>query len=678
LVLLDIGPRTGVPFTLDTTLEISGLNLGGPGLRLEVVGVGSFPCVATTRTAADCPMAARSIPPGRYDVFLRDAGGSSRLRAGLLVVNPQPVLQSCTPDDFDPNFNRTLRITGTGFVGAVRVRFLDGGGVMMGGPMAATVSGGTRIVTESPVLPGLAGPLSATVQITNGDGQEAVAGIAVSVDARVGDTRTIDGTGNNLGQASLGGADIHLRRAVAPDYADGISTPAGAGRPGARAVSSAVADQPAPVPNAQGASDFLWQWGQFLDHDIDLTPAASPPQPLDIPVPRGDPIVDTGSAGGVVLGFDRSVHDPSTGTGPGNPRQQLNRITSWIDASNVYGSDDARASELRTRDGTGRLRTSAGNLLPLNVRGFDNAPTAADPGLFLAGDVRANEQVGLTALHTLFVREHNRVADDLRARNPHLSGDEVYEAARRRVGAEMQVITDREFLPLLLGPGALSPYAGYDASVVASVSNVFSTACYRLGHSTVSGRLLRLDAFFTPRRIPDEGGIDPVLRGLAAQRAEEIDLFVVDDLRNFLFGPPGAGGLDLAALNIQRGRDHGLPGYNDCRERLGLPRRSSFAEVSSDPAVQARLAAAYAGVDEIDAWVGGLAEDHLPGAMVGELVFTVLRDQFERLRDGDRFWYRNVFSGDALAELEATTLADVIRRNTAIAGEIADDVFRVP
>ena len=256
--------------------------------------------------------------------------------------------------------------------------------------------------------------------------------------------------------------------------------------------------------------------------------------------------------------------------------------------------------------------------------------------MFLAGDVRANEQVGLAALHTLFVREHNRLAGRIAAGHPGLDGDQVYELARALVGAEVQVITYREFLPLLLGPGALPAYGGYDPAVDAGIANEFAHAGYRLGHSLLSDTLLRLDAngeeigaghlalkdaFFDPTRITGEGGIDPVLRGLAGQTSQNLDVRLVDGVRNFLFGPPGAGGLDLASLNIQRGRDHGLASYNDTREAYGLARAASFSDVSSDPEIAARLEAAYASVDDIDLWVGGLAEDHVADG-VGVGLFT--------------------------------------------------------
>jgi hypothetical protein len=507
---------------------------------------------------------------------------------------------------------------------------------------------------------------------------------------RPGEFQSIDGSGNNPGDPEMGAAHTPLRRAVATGYADGLSAMAGAGRPGPRTISNLVVDQPESRPNGLGASDFLWQWGQFLDHDIDLTDGTDPPEPANIPIPAGDAWFDPDGTGSAMLPFNRSLYDSDTGSD--SPRQQVNEITAWIDASNVYGSDVERALALRTNDGTGRLRTSEGGLLPFNTEGLANAG-GSGPTLFLAGDVRANEQVGLTALHTLFVREHNRLAEQIAAEQPRLSGEEIYQRARRTVIAEMQVITYREFLPALLGPDPLPPYRGYDPSVDASIANVFSTAAYRFGHSALSETLLRLDengdevaaghlalrdAFFAPQRITDEGGIDPILRGLASQVCQSIDAYVIDDVRNFLFGPPGAGGFDLAALNIQRGRDHGLPSYNDVRAGLGLARAESFADVSSDPELQSRLAEAYGDVDAIDAWLGGLAEDPLPGAMVGELVATVVREQFRVLRDGDRFWYANTLDAQQRDQLERTRLADVIRRNTGIAGELPDDVFRVP
>ena len=256
----------------------------------------------------------------------------------------------------------------------------------------------------------------------------------------------------------------------------------------------------------------------------------------------------------------------------------------------------------------------------------------------------------------------------------------------------MQSITYREFLPALLGPGALAPYRGYDETVDARIANSFSAGAYRFGHSALSPFLQRVaadgneigegalplrDAFFSPDRIRNEGGIDPVLRGLASQLHQKIDLLIVDDVRNFLFGPPGSGGFDLASLNIQRGRDHGLPSYAVAREAYDLPPARGFADISRDPSVQAALASAYADVADVDLWVGGLAEDSVPGGHLGPLFTRMLAEQFEALRDGDRHWYARTLPPRKLRSIEATRLSDVIRRNTEIADELPDDVFRL-
>lgn len=531
----------------------------------------------------------------------------------------------------------------------------------------------------------------------------ALAVVATSLPATTGahaqgrdvEWRTIDGSGNNPSNETMGTSGTNLMRLGKARYSGGATPVTDPTIPSARVISNRASAQVGTIPNTDAASDFMWQWGQFLDHDIVLTQAASPAEPMFITVPTGDPFFDPGGTGTVVMSMNRSAYDPGTGTKPKNPRQQVNTITTFIDASNVYGSDAGRAAALRTNDGTGRLASSSsGRYLPFNTAGLPNAGGTGS-NLFLAGDVRANEQVYLTAMHTLFMREHNRLAREIAAADPTLTGDEVYERARKIVGAEMQVITYNEFLPVLLGPVALAPYTGYDPTVDATISNEFSVAAYRYGHSQLSSTLLRLDAslnetnnvplrdaFFNPSLISVDGGLDTMMRGLANQLAQDIDTRLVDDVRNFLFGAPGQGGFDLASLNIERARDHGLPRLNDTRQAIGLPKLTSFSDLTSDPAIQAALAELYGNVGNVELWIGGLAEDHVAGALVGETFRTILIDQFTRLRDGDRFWYQNdVFftSKPALmAGLQSTTLAALIRRNTRAGAELQDNVFLVP
>ncbi|MCB1209461.1 MAG: hypothetical protein KDK97_09050 [Verrucomicrobiales bacterium] len=497
--------------------------------------------------------------------------------------------------------------------------------------------------------------------------------------------RTYDGTANS--SRDWGIADIEYLRKSRPAYADGANTPSGPTRPNAREISNAVAAQSESRPAMNGASDYMWVWGQFLDHDLDETPSIDPPEYFDIAIPSGDSSFDPNGTGIQVIPLNRSYYNMVKGV-----REQVNAITAFIDASQVYGSDARRAEALRTLDGTGRMKTSEGDLLPFNLDGLDNVPSAQIPSLFVAGDVRVNEQVGLIALHTVFMREHNYWADTLRAANPSMSDEELYQSARCIVAAEMQAITWREFLPVLLGPKWSGPYRGYRPTVNPGISTEFGVAAYRLGHSMVNSQVLRLDAnrqkiaaghlslknaFFSLQPILDDG-IDPILRGFAFQLSQNVDNLIIDDLRNFLFGQPGTGGLDLAALNIQRGRDHGVGSLNQVRSAMRLRPYRTFAEINPDAEVQARLAAAYPSVNDIDLWVGGLAESHRPGAMVGSTFFAILKDQFDRLRSGDRFWYERYLTKPMVAMIHEQSLDVILRRNTGIGEELPRNVWRVP
>ena len=478
------------------------------------------------------------------------------------------------------------------------------------------------------------------------------------------DVQTFDGTGNNPANDDLGAAHTAFIRVAAPDYADGVSALAGEDRLSAREISNLVFDQQESIESTRGLTNLVWQWGQFIDHDITAT-AEGDVEAL-IAVATGDEHFDPFATGVATIGFTRS--GVADGTGVDTPAQQVNEITAFLDGSMVYGSDTETADSLRSFVG-GRLATSDGDLLPRDDRGF-----------FLAGDHRVNEQHGLIAMHTLWVREHNRIADEIAAADPTLDDEAVFQRARRRVIAQIQAITFNEYLPQLIGRDAIERYEGYDPTIDPSISNLFATAAFRYGHTSLPGELARLnndgsvaetgpvalrDAFFNPTAIVD-GGIDTILKGLASTAQQEIDTHLVDDVRNFLFGPPGSGGFDLAALNIQRGRDHGLPDYNTAREAMGLERIESFADISDHVAVQDKLASAYETVDDIDVWVGMLAEDHVRGGSVGELAAAVIADQFTRLRDGDRFWYQNLVSPERAGEIGSTRLSDVIERNTGL------------
>jgi len=504
------------------------------------------------------------------------------------------------------------------------------------------------------------------------------------------DIQSLDGSGNNLVHPEWGGVGQQFLRISDEAYADGISSPAGMNRPSARTVSNALSVSPEEgIASDRDLTAFVYAWGQFLDHDMILTRQASSAGSLPIVVPTGDPWFDPSSTGQVVIPVSRSLYDSKTGIGPGNPRQQINTITAFIDGSQIYGVDPERAAALRTFEG-GRMKTGTGNLLSFNTEGFNNdndAHRLPDDELFLAGDVRANENPELLSLQILFVREHNQIAARAAREHPNWNDEELYQFARRTVIAELQKITYDEFIPALLGRDALPAYQGYRPDVNPGIATEFSTAAFRLGHSMLGDDIEFLDndgeetreaialrdSFFNPA-IVQETDVDPILKYLASDNAQEIDTLVVDDVRNFLFGEPGQGGFDLAAMNIQRGRDHGLADYNSVREAYGLPRVISFDQITANSALQSALAATYGSVDNIDLWIGGLAEDHLPNSSLGITFTRILIDQFTRLRDGDRFWYQNVLSADTVREVQSASLADIVHRNTDLTS-LQENVF---
>lgn len=481
----------------------------------------------------------------------------------------------------------------------------------------------------------------------------------------ISDVRPIDGTNTNPDQPDWGSTSQTLLRLADANYADGIGDMANS-LPNPREISNTVSQQTAEMPNSFGLSDMFWAWGQFIDHDLDLTEAGETDY-VPIEVPAGDPYFDPTGSGEAVIPFTRV--DPADGSGEADPRAYHNEITSFLDASMVYGSDSETAASLR--DDNGKLLLSDENLV-----------IETGEGSVLAGDVRAGENVALTSLHTLFAREHNRLVDELAQIDPDLGSEELFQAARQRVEAQIQAITFNEFLPALLGEDAIPRYNGYDPDVNPGIAVEFSTAAFRFGHSLISSEVQRLnedgtvidagnlalaEAFFSPEEIAANGGIEPILRGIADGTAQELDTMVVEDIRSFLFGQPGSGGLDLASINIQRGRDMGVASYNDLREAVGLERAESFSDITSDPSIALRLEELYGSVDLVDAWIGGLAEDPHGNGVIGETFGTIILDQFLRIRDGDPYWSQNSdLPRDEIRELWDTTLADVIEANSDI------------
>ncbi|CAK1588655.1 unnamed protein product [Parnassius mnemosyne] len=549
--------------------------------------------------------------------------------------------------------------------------------------------------------------------------------------------RSVDGSCNNFAHPTWGTSLSAFRRILFPIYENGFSQPVGWNKnikyngynlPSARLISTAIISTKEISEDIE-ISHMVMQWGQWLDHDLDhALPSvssqtwdgvdckktcdyAAPCFPID--VPEGDPRISNRRC----IDFIRTSSVCGSGMtsvlfGKLQPREQINQLTSFIDASQVYGFEKAVAEDLRDlTNENGLLRVGATfpgrkPLLPtIGINGMDCRRNLEESNrnCFVAGDIRANEQIGLAAMHTIFMREHNRIATKLKAINPFWDGDRVYQEARKIVGAEIQFITYEHWLPLVLGPEGvqqLGEYKGYNSKINPSISNVFATAALRFGHSMINpvlhrydenfepipqGHLLLRYAFFSPWRLVDEGGVDPLLRGMFTTPAKlkTPTQNLNSELTEQLFHTAHAVALDLAAINIQRGRDHGLPPYTKWRDFCNMTEVNTFDELAteiSDKNVRDKLEELYGSVHNIDVWVGGILEDQVEGGKVGPLFRCILIEQFRRLRDGDRFWYENPtnFKPQQLQQIKETSLARILCDNGDNIDTIGENVFLLP
>jgi len=320
----------------------------------------------------------------------------------------------------------------------------------------------------------------------------------------------------------------------------------------------------------------------------------------------------------------------------------------------------------------------------------------------VAGDVRVNEQPMLTVQHTVWVREHNRVASQLRRINPGWRGEKLFQETRRIVIAQWQHIVYNEWLPHLLGTDYMSVFnilpltegysLDYDPDFDPRIHNEFATAAFRFGHTLITPnvvgkdgrgrnvtRIDLKDAFDDTTVVQGNNFLEDTTRGLSRDRVPAHDANFVEDVTNFLFD--ATGGLDLTALNIQRGREHGIPGYNEYRDRCksassNFGKARDFGELTrggwlTDRQVR-RLRDAYRDVDDIDLFLGGTIESAHSKGLVGPTFKCIIGDQFTRLKRGDRFWYEHGddsqtrFSQAQLRELRKTSLARVMCDNTDI------------
>lgn len=533
--------------------------------------------------------------------------------------------------------------------------------------------------------------------------------------------RSADGRCNNLLYPTLGSRGATQSRYLPPKYEDGITQPrnlSGTGKPllSPRLISNEMFQGPhpgKPTPKDRKLSLMTFTWGQFMIHDVVLTPVSTNEDGeelkccdedadhldcLPIDIPPDDPHFRGRQN---CMSFSRSIPAESyDGCAPGH-REQVNRLTSFIDAGNVYG--DSLLSHALLNAPHGYLNTTKYNLLPpggvcktlSNDR--DHCP--------IAGDERVSENPALGGMHVLWVRLHNQIVRQL-AKNKSWSSYKIFQETRKILGAMMQLITYKHYLPKILSPRTIARRnlslkehgyeTRYDQEIDPSVKNVVAAAAYRFGHSMIPPELGYLfhdmtrrtfkleDTLLDPHLVVTQRGVylPDLIRFVLRNSSRLVDREIESAVRNNLFVDNQGLSFDLGAFNIQRGRDHGLPPYADWRKHCGLSVPTTFEHLEDhDIHTREKLSNVYELVTDIDVFVGGLSELPEEGSVLGPVFNCLIGKQFRDLKFGDRYWFENPgvggFTPDQLKVIRSVTLASVICSVLDI-GEIQRDAFEIP
>ncbi|KAM9854893.1 dual oxidase 1 [Aulostomus maculatus] len=526
-----------------------------------------------------------------------------------------------------------------------------------------------------------------------------------------------DGWYNSLGDPRRGAVGSHQVRLVPAHYWDGVYQPVQEPLlPNPRELSRLLAGGPSGLPSALNQTVLCLFFGYHVVFEIinSRTPGC-PPEYMNIPVPKGDPVFDPTATGKVLLPFQRGPWDKESGQSPSKPRTQVNLVTAWIDGSSIYGPSTSWSDKLRSFSG-GLLTSGSEWNMPKQATGRSPMWSTADPstgdhglhGLYELGNAWANENTFTAAEGIIWFRYHNYLASKLREEHPQWSDEELFQNARKTVVATFQNIALYEWLPGFLGDKKLPRYPGYQKFVDPSISPEFEAAAIRLGITMAppgvymrnktchfrgvvnidgsSSPAMRLCNSFWKRQkvnVKTSQDVDELIMGMASQIAEKVDNIVVEDLRDFMYGPLRFTRTDLVALIVQRGRDFGLRSYTEVRKALNMHPVKTFEDINpelnrTNPQLLHKIAELYnRDISKLELFPGGLLEAlDSPG-----LVFSaIILDQFERIRNGDRFWFENkqngLFTDEEMGMIRNVTFRDVLTAVTsADAADLQNNVF---
>ncbi|KAF4081387.1 hypothetical protein AMELA_G00160610 [Ameiurus melas] len=505
-----------------------------------------------------------------------------------------------------------------------------------------------------------------------------------------------DGWYNNLAYHRRGTAGAPLMRLLSAHYSDGVFQIKGLHLPNARRISNTVSRGPSGQLSIQNRTVLSLFFGFHVVYEIvESRRPGCPSEFMNVPVPKDDPVFGRDSTEEVLLQFQRVQWDHSSGQSPNNPRKQLNHVTAWIDGSSIYGSSSSWCDALRSFHG-GLLSSGSSSDMPKQTASSNFMWSAPNPctgqtgpeGLYEFGNAWANENIFMVAEAIIWFRYHNYLATQLHKEHPSWSDEELFQNARKMVIATFQNIAFYEWLPAYLGVSVPS-YPGYQKSVDPGISPEFQivTTCFDLT-LLPSGVYMRNRTCHYRKVVNLDGSTSPALRLCNSfwnrdnpnlNSGQDVDDLMMD----YMYGSLQLSRTDALTIAIQRGRDFGLASYNQVREALNFPPVKTWGEINpnlnkSNPELFLELSKLYGNdINRLELSVGVLLEiNNGPGPVISSIVL----DQFERIRNADRFWFENqqngLFMEEEIQAIRSTTYHDVLLRTTsAESGDIQENMF---
>lgn len=338
----------------------------------------------------------------------------------------------------------------------------------------------------------------------------------------------------------------------------------------------------------------------------------------------------------------------------------------WLDMDPVYGSNDEQMNKVREFK-YGRLKMSRSP----GSKGFESLPikdhnmcTKKKPTVncFHSADHRGSNTPSINLIHTIWNRKHNIIAAKLLVINPHWTDEILFQEARRINIAIYQNIIYNEYLSILLGSKVMKEFKlnplesgyfqDYNDKIYPNTYNEFVTSAYRL-HHLIHNSIEMRDHHYNVKKVVELKHLhfnqnmifeklEELLYGATGQATYAPIFQMAKGLKKYLMTDPEHGMLNLAAINIQRGREHGLKPYAFYRKIAGQNYPNNFDELFDvNPKIIHALKKVYKNVEDIDLYVGILVEQSLDGGMMGRTGSYIIAQEFFTKKYADRFYYEN-------------------------------------